>query len=112
MRSTAPVSAREPSNVISPERPHMRRHLSAAPRPPRRGAGVAVTDPTLVPRGTSRGRARVSRLAAPPPPYPPTASVSVPTSAGTGRTQSLPVFDSSRQTLLQLATTALPPSAS
>src|SRR3954467_4976465 len=45
MRSTAPVSAREPSNVISPERPHMRRHLSAAPRPPRRGGRVRVTSP-------------------------------------------------------------------
>src|SRR3954465_14068094 len=38
--------------------------------------------------------------------------VSVSRKPGTGRTQSVPVFDSSRQTLLRLATTALPPSAS
>src|SRR3954447_26554900 len=40
MRSTAPVSAREPSKVISPERPHMRSHLAPAATGPRRGVAV------------------------------------------------------------------------
>ena len=44
-------------------------------------------------------------------PWPPPEMVSVSSESGTGTTQSVLVVDSSRQTLLRLATTALLPSA-
>ena len=41
IRATAVVSARVPSNVISPQSPHMRTDLTRGAGAPRRGPGAA-----------------------------------------------------------------------